>query len=310
LVQAPNSCGGGLQKVTGDFPTWWTDNTSIATANKAKITGVGVGSTNHHAQSKPMYWGYREYGGGSCPLSQPIADAGTNVKPTITSFDPNPIMIGSTNQSLTINGSGFGTSPTVSLPSGFTSSGQGSTDTKIVLTGVSVAYSATVGNNNVTVTASGQTSPAAALGVDGPYHLIVEGDITFLCSGCNTTVERDVTYQIQNFSGSNAGVTWMGEDFNNGSSSCTPSNTGSPTTCSQNFQSLGTGIFIDQWSMSSDAYQPSGCGFTVNYDHWQWCRHSAPQTLGTLTGYIHTDHIKINGVLSPAQIPSGTVVPF
>jgi hypothetical protein len=38
-----------------------------------------VGSTNHHAQSKPMYWGYRENGGGSCPLSQPIADAGTKV---------------------------------------------------------------------------------------------------------------------------------------------------------------------------------------------------------------------------------------
>jgi hypothetical protein len=48
--------------------------------------------------------------------------------------------------------------------------------------------------------------------------------------------------------------------------------------------------------MSSDAYQPAGCGFTTNYDHWQWCQHSPAQTLGTLTGYTHTNYIKINGV--------------
>jgi hypothetical protein len=38
--------------------------------------------------------------------------------------------------------------------------------------------------------------------------------------------------------------------------------------------------------------------------------HSPAQTLGTLTGYVHTDHISINGVVSPATMTYGTVVPF
>jgi len=84
VIQAPNSCGGGLQNVTGYFPTWWTDNSSIATANNAKITGVAVGSTTHRAQSRPMYWGFREYAQ-SCPLSQPEPSAGVNVCPSSAS---------------------------------------------------------------------------------------------------------------------------------------------------------------------------------------------------------------------------------
>jgi hypothetical protein len=85
VIQAANSCGGGLQNVTGYFPTWWTDNSSIATANNAKITGVAVGSTTHYAQSRPMYWGFRENGGGSCPQTQPEPSAGTNVCPSSAS---------------------------------------------------------------------------------------------------------------------------------------------------------------------------------------------------------------------------------
>jgi hypothetical protein len=81
VVQAPNSCGGGIQNVTGDFPTWWTNNTSIATANGNKVTGVAGGTTTTNAQSKPMYWGYRINGGGSCPLSQPEPSVPTNVGP-------------------------------------------------------------------------------------------------------------------------------------------------------------------------------------------------------------------------------------
>jgi hypothetical protein len=81
VVQAPNSCGGGTQNVTGDFPTWWTNNTSIATANGNKVTGVAGGTTTTNAQSKPMYWGYRINGGGSCPLSQPEPSVPTNVGP-------------------------------------------------------------------------------------------------------------------------------------------------------------------------------------------------------------------------------------
>ena len=77
-VQALDSCGGGVQDFTGDFPTWWTGNTAIATANKNSIHGVAAGTTNHHAESDPMYWGV-EKAFHTCPISQPQTTANTNV---------------------------------------------------------------------------------------------------------------------------------------------------------------------------------------------------------------------------------------
>ncbi len=83
-VQAVNSCSNQLVTVTGDFPTWWTDSTSIATASNNKITGVAVGSTNHNALSINMYWGPKEASnGGSCDLSQQQPSGGTNVTPSL-----------------------------------------------------------------------------------------------------------------------------------------------------------------------------------------------------------------------------------
>ncbi len=77
-VLASNSCGGGQQNVTGDFPTWWTDNTAIATASGPRINGIAAGTTNHHAKSIEMYWGYREYYS-ICPLTQEQPTAPTKV---------------------------------------------------------------------------------------------------------------------------------------------------------------------------------------------------------------------------------------
>jgi hypothetical protein len=79
-VQARNSCGGGVQDFTVDFPTWWTDNSAIATANRNSIHGVAAGTTNHYARSTPMYWGpLKDFV--SCPISQPQTSANTNVGP-------------------------------------------------------------------------------------------------------------------------------------------------------------------------------------------------------------------------------------
>ncbi len=72
--------GGGVQDFTGDFPTWWTDDTAIATANKNSIHGVAAGTTNHHAESDPMYWGIRK-AFNSCPISRPQTTASTHVGP-------------------------------------------------------------------------------------------------------------------------------------------------------------------------------------------------------------------------------------
>jgi hypothetical protein len=56
-VQAMNTCSQKLVTVTADFPAWWTDNTSIATATNKQINGVAPGTTNNNAQSINMYWG-------------------------------------------------------------------------------------------------------------------------------------------------------------------------------------------------------------------------------------------------------------
>jgi hypothetical protein len=84
-VQALDSCSQSLSDITDDFPTWWTDNTSIATASGYEINGVGVGATNHYAQSINMYWGRKiDSGGSDCPLSQEEPSANTNVTPGFT----------------------------------------------------------------------------------------------------------------------------------------------------------------------------------------------------------------------------------
>jgi hypothetical protein len=90
-VSAPNSCTGEQENVTGYFPTWWTDDTSIATANKNKISGVAPGTTDHHAQSELMYWGFKEYGN-PCPESQPEPSAGTlSYTPIQHTYPSNPL---------------------------------------------------------------------------------------------------------------------------------------------------------------------------------------------------------------------------
>jgi hypothetical protein len=240
--------------------------------------------------------------------------------PNIANIDPPSITLGESSVQVTISGSGFGSSPTVYLPAGVTSTGQVSTDSTIVVV-LSVGYNATVGNNNVSVTnpAAG-SSNAANLVLDGPYHLIVESDVTETCLNCTTTVQRRVTYQIKNFSGTNAGTTNICEQpaitgysctINNGTSAdwCpgTGSQTQSPTTSESN------GQFTDEWSMASDGYTPVGCGFNIT-DPWSWLTPSSTiKELGKASGYVHTNAVEIDNVTSTlankATIPTGTVMP-
>ena|GEM_PF-3364270 len=305
-LEAVNSCSGTLFDLSPSIFTWASDNTSVAIVSQQKVEAVGVGTTTGTATGD-----ISEGVGGYCALRPVQLNTSITVPPQISSFDPNPIMIGTSppNGNLTINGSGFGTSPTVSLPTGITFTGQGSTDSQIILTGVSIALSATVGNNNVTVTANSVKSAPAALTIDGPYRMVVQSDVTNHCSGCTTTVERDVTYQIQNFSGSNAGTTSICETPTFSGWSCTQAESHQYRNCSSPTTTDSSGVFTDAWTMSSDAYTPAGCGFSI-VDHWDWAAHNPVQDLGTLTGYVHTNQVSINGVVSPNQIPSGTVIPF
>jgi hypothetical protein len=79
-VESASSCGGGTQIITGDFPTWWTGDTAIATANGNKITGVAAGTTTNYAKRKEMYFGHLTYAP-YCPLVQEQPTASTDVGP-------------------------------------------------------------------------------------------------------------------------------------------------------------------------------------------------------------------------------------
>ncbi len=135
-VFAVNSCSRQLLNVTGDFPTWWTDDTSIATASGRQISGVAVGSTNDNAQSVLMYWGYRVYDD-SCPLSQEVPSGAANVPPTVSiSCGPTDLALGATAPADTSKGS---CTATVSPTSG--------------------TYSWTVSTNTVSLTAATSAAP-------------------------------------------------------------------------------------------------------------------------------------------------------
>jgi hypothetical protein len=293
--------------------TWKSSNTAVASVSAGTVKGVSAGTITLSATTTQNWpTGGFDCGEGCPETPVQTSSPGTSVPPpTISGFDPNPIMIGTSppNGQLTINGSNFGSSPTVNLPTGITSTGQGSTDTQIVLTGVSVALTATVGNNNVTVSANGAASGAAALTVDGPYQMVVQSDVTGKCSGCKTTVERDTAYQITDFSGENAGATSVCETVTYTGWTCTQAQNVKYRQCTAPYTTPGTGVLTDSWSLNSDGYTPAGCGLNV-LDHWDWAAHDPVQVLGTLTGYLHTNAVSINGVVSPNQIPAGTVIPF
>jgi hypothetical protein len=144
-VQAVNSCTERQVDVTGDFPTWWTDNSSIATASGYQINGVAVGSTNHNAQSISMYWGPKE-DAPSCDASQQQPSASTNVMPKILLGGSNGTDITGTTQSVVV-GQQIVLYGSYTLPSGITVTSQAWT-----------VPGATVGGFNTALTNGGSTA--------------------------------------------------------------------------------------------------------------------------------------------------------
>jgi hypothetical protein len=176
-VQAVNSCNGHLSTITSDFPTWWTGNSAIATASGHQINGVGVGSTNHYAQSINMYWGPLE-DDPSCPLSQEQPSADTEVKPVISGSNtlwwfkglgggvsgyPNQI-------TLTASSGGLGTSFAWAIASGSDKVSL-STSTSATIQVTSKGQSTTANDVGITVTVGGITSDPFKLTIRAPYTL-------------------------------------------------------------------------------------------------------------------------------------------
>ena len=199
-VQAINSCSNRLVTITGDFPTWWTDNASVATANGYQINGVAVGSTNNNALSINMYWGPKEDSGGeACPVSQAQPVGPVNVKPTISGsstvwFFGNLTVSGYTT-SLQLTSSG-GSSTTWNITAG------GDKITVSSFTGSSInvlssgtAFSSTTGDVKITATANGLTSDPFPITTRTP-NVAIQGTITITCDSAYGYL-TDLEYAIQ-----------------------------------------------------------------------------------------------------------------
>lgn len=299
--------------------SWSSSNANVATVSgSGLVTAVAGGTVTIVANNVD----YTPDGGkltscdAMCPTDVLFSPQATGtVKPVITSIDPDLEMIGSSSVQLTINGSGFGSSPTVNLPTGITKSSQGSTTGRIVIV-VNIGFNATIGStgNNITVTANGQTSSPAAFTVNGPAKMIVQADTIGTTSNNPSAQSRFVTYQVQNFNNTAATNIPIAESISFGTFSCSQPDPGHSTAqCNAMFSTDGTGFFTDEWGMYTQ-YTPAGCGVTIT-DHWQWCgpTGSAPpapnpgKTFGTLTGYIHTADTSINTYINPpTKIPTGT----
>jgi hypothetical protein len=294
--------------------TWYTANTPIATVSSTgMITGQAPGTTGvvFTIGDYPIYAvdcsNYEP-----CPYGT-VGDGGPDtVPPQIMDIDPSIIPVGQ-NTMVTITGTGFGSYPTVNLPSGLTASNQNSSGNTITLT-VTVPTNTVIGYDYISVTANGQTSdPPWLVVLDGPSKMDVVSDQSISGSPgsliCPTNECRTVQYQIVNFSGITAGETNLCETPSLTAWSCTQNPPGvSFQGCPSLYYTPSDGILTDEWTIGSGSYSPVGCGYTIT-DTWNWGFTSPPTPLGLLTGHIYTNAIQINGVTSPAQMPPGTVVP-
>ena len=220
------------------------------------------------------------------------------------------IKIGTTGVNVKITGGGFGSSPIVNLPNGVTGTVQSSNDAVINMT-VSSNLSSHIGANLVSVTAGSLTSGKVEFDIDGPFYMTVQSDILGHCSGCSTTVSRLVNYQVMNFGGSNSGAIPICESPTQANNTCTQQIDHNYTMCSAPGMTQPDGTFYDRWGFQSDNITPSGCGIDTT-DPWMWLASVSPQvtiTYALLQGYIHTDAIKINGVVSPPdKMQQGTII--
>jgi hypothetical protein len=306
LTEDSGGCSGDyVGDGDAEYYFWSSLNTSIATISGAangssvSVEGMSPGTASIEGNVEDADSGdYCESG----------TEAQMTVTPSITSISPSTVLIADTGTSVTITGTGFGTSPTLNLPTGVSPSGQSATNTQITVT-LTASGSATVGNSNITVTVSGQTSNTKQLVLDGPYQMEVTGDTSGPCSGCTSTIQRSVSYQAKNFSGSNAGIATFCEVPSPTSWNCSQGQPGvTANSCPSNGYDSYDGTFIDSWTLGSNGYTPTGCGLNIS-DPWYWAYTSPNTPIGTPAGFIHTNAIEIDGVTTPSQLSSGTIMP-
>jgi len=249
-------------------------------------------------------------GGGSWPL--PVVSPSA---PYVTGVTPSDIFPG-TSGTITITGGGF-TGATVTIGgTGVNQTGFGGTDNEIIL-GYSADLGADPGQRTITITTPwGLTGTTVAVSVS-PCHMIVQSEYTQLCTGCQQTIGRWVTYLVvgsdKQTSVGQRGICESLSETWNSTTIPDPSRMEGITACDAPGATLPDGTFQDGWSLYRDIY-PAGVGYDKVTDTWygsggvnQWIPVGAPQ------GYLHSDEIQINGFTSRYQneqkMPKGTVMP-
>lgn len=268
--------------------------------------------------------------GGQAPLITNFSTGSSGSPPTISSVDPTYLRAGSQQQNFTISGSNLGTCGGLvaqfSPSTGISSPPPMQLSTNQVKLLPSVDVNASLGTYSVSLASPAGRSNEIPFTVVGPNRMVVtcpgnECDITGLCSGCSQTIQREVQYQVMQNDGQPAAFLAVGEEFirTGWGDSCGQSEPEINSNVCNEVPGMGitdsNGIFVDTWSLGSDAYV--GCGWSNVTDHWQMCGYDlegniAARTFGTLTGFFHWDEIQINGVTTSLAnttgMPKGTEI--
>jgi hypothetical protein len=320
FVALQEMCDGSQFDITTGG-TWSSNNTAVATVSSSGwMTAVGVGSaTVFFTSNLPATSDCGQPLAGECPPTNFQRGAPVNVSPTISSLDPGTIPIAQSNVSLTIHGSGLGSSPQVNLPSGVSIVSQNNASSAEIDLKVNVAATATIGKMNpISVTAAGLQSNTLNVVIDGPWQLVAQTDSIVSVNSAAGPQARNVKYQFQNFSTSAAANIPIAEVFSGSGMNCTEGFQPITVQCDGSTHTDAQGMFTDQWQILGN-FSPTGCGFNIS-DQWTWCQipgGSPPGpnppgfTLTTLSGYSHTDSTSINGFVNPAPIPlQPSPIPF
>jgi hypothetical protein len=182
-VLGTNGCTQQQQDVTYDFPTWWTDNTAIATAQAAKITGVSAGSTNHNAQSRLMSWSGKT--DGQCPQNKGTGSGGTNVNSV--SQTPSALNMSNGDTGKTLGVTVSGPAGTLVVSSGLTSNPNSSTNATATIPGKNNF----TGNTNLTIS----VTPAPPSYASGIFY--ATACVGLACSNQGTTINVPPQVLIQ-----------------------------------------------------------------------------------------------------------------
>ena len=249
----------------------------------------------------------------ACEIGSAPLPAQGSPPPFVTGVTP-AIIISGTSGTLTITGGGF-TGATVTIGG----TGVNRTDLpRITDSQIDLDYSAdwgaSPGQRTITImTPWGSTTTSVT--VSGPCHMIVRSEYTQLCSGCQHTIGRWVTYLVVGSDKqTSVGLRGICESVIKTWNSTTIPDPGLQTqACDGSGVTNADGTFQDGWSLYRDIY-PAGVGYDNETDTWKasggvgiWIPIGAPQ------GYMHSDEIQINGFTSRYQneqrMPNGTVMP-